>query len=802
MGTLEISYVIPSEAIDRRKDISHVRRSIINAVYFADCEKDFMKRVCGELVELKSCSAAMFNPMADWENGRPPCEDIFAGAGVDKDFLSMISEEKLWEMEPAFKAIHQGKPIECLNLESFLGGRAELQAAKAMGLKSAVFCPVMTRERLYGMLCVFSPFDPAFDEYGLLGLRDLAADMGSGLEAIQGRKKLASVETRFSTLINSVPAYLYEAVFSADSVITCFHSPQCEKITGYAPEEYMADPGLWFRMVYKEDREEALRFFKDIHCLRHRKPIEHRIIHKNGSVRWVQNHCNPTLDDNGQISRLDGVILDITDRRVMEEALKESEGKYRGLFESARDIIFTLNALGEITSINVSAQETFGYPRAELMGVSVGDIVAPEYFERSARRLDAICRGSIEPLPFELELIRKDGNRVALEVFDQPIVRHGRVIGVQGIARDITSRKRAEEELKRAKQKAEDATKLKDKFVSMVAHDLRSPISSMVSLLRLMRSGSLSEAETSEMLTRAMLNGDRLLTMIDELLNINRLQTGRLTIKQRFLNVASLTDSVIERVSDLAERKGVALKNNLPLNLRIFADDDLFGQVIQNLISNAIKFCRRGGSVSVEPRAEGSAGVIRVVDNGVGIPSGLLPNLFRYDIPTSTPGTEGERGTGYGLPFCNDIVKAHGGKVEAESKEGQGSVFTITLPPARPVALIVDDEETDRYIYQRRVERMDVDTLVAGDGKEALEIIKGGGVNLVITDINMPLMTGLELLCAIKADPATKNIPVILITSSLSEDTHDEFIGMGASDFIHKPVNETELALRIRQLIG
>lgn len=256
-----------------------------------------------------------------------------------------------------------------------------------------------------------------------------------------------------------------------------------------------------------------------------------------------------------------------------------------------------------------------------------------------------------------------------------------------------------------------------------------------------------------------------------------------------------------------AEQKKIIVRNELPEDVRVLADRALYGQVIGNLLANAIKFSRPGGVMRIYAAGEKASAII-VEDNGVGIPPEIMPDIFRHEVKTSMVGTLGERGTGLGLPFCMDIMKAHGGTIEAESFPGGGSRFTIRLPRANRTALVVDDLEAHRAIFKRALAKVgDVMVAEAENGRDALEELRRGTPNLIITDIEMPEMNGMALLSAIRGDPRFRDIPVIVVTSNSGtgreavQKLRKELMAIGASDFLVKPIIEEELIRSVRQFL-
>jgi signal transduction histidine kinase len=253
---------------------------------------------------------------------------------------------------------------------------------------------------------------------------------------------------------------------------------------------------------------------------------------------------------------------------------------------------------------------------------------------------------------------------------------------VQIYGSDITNLKDAEEKLRTAKSKAESATMLKDKFVSVVAHDLRSPFTSIIGFLRLLLRPDTIEPLTAgqkDKLARVLGSCESMVELIGNLLDINRLQTGELTPQKILMNTKPAVESNLSKLRYLAIEKGISLEEHIPEELNIHADPDLFSVVIQNLVSNAIKFSNKGDKVAIYiPQSKASC--IAVADTGVGISAEIRDSLFTHTAKISTRGTSGEKGTGLGLQFAFDIMKAHGGSLTVDSTVGEGSTFYLEFP--------------------------------------------------------------------------------------------------------------------------
>lgn len=490
-------------------------------------------------------------------------------------------------------------------------------------------------------------------------------------------------------------------------------------------------------------------------------------------------------------------------------SLKSSEEQVRLLLNSTAEAIFGLDPQGNFAFVNSSCLSMLGYEdKGQVIGKKMNELFQ---FTRQGENItekedsnifQAICEGKECHCDNEI-LLKADGTSFPVEYWAFPMRKNGLFTGTVVTFVDITERKLAEEELKKAKEAAENATKLKDKFVFLVAHNLKNPFTSIQGFLQLILRDQLEPVpeKHAEKLRRIHQSCIKLHTMLEELLNMSRIHSGAIRPIFKFLDVRTVIDNAIENHVGLAQKKGIQLVNMAPEGTRLYADPRLLEEVVANLVSNAIKFCTEGDEITVflPPNPKASIGV---KDTGTGIKKELLPNLFKEEVKTTSVGTDGEKGTGLGLPYSSQIMKALGGKLFVESTEEKGSVFYAQLPDVKPRILIVDDHEEIRKLISIFLTTLDVQISEAGSGREGLDILEQFTPHVIITDITMPEMDGFEFLTRIKQDPNSKDIPVIVITSDKEMQIREKSFRLGASDFMSKPLTMEEIIPRVKRHIG
>ena len=364
--------------------------------------------------------------------------------------------------------------------------------------------------------------------------------------------------------------------------------------------------------------------------------------------------------------------------------------------------------------------------------------------------------------------------------------------------------KRIKVELGIAKEEAEEASKLKDKFIALVSHDLIAPLTSMIGFLRLIRDHSNKVSFTDrkeELLDKAIQSGERMTSYIRDLLNIGKLKTGKVTPIFSFHDASLMAENIAKEFEPLAEDKNIKIINRIPERTRIYADKILLPEVIKNLVSNAIKFSREGGQIVLSV-PEGRPSTLAVSDTGVGISPKRKAALFKYEEQTSTRGTIGEKGSGLGLPLSRDLMEAHCGSLTLESELEKGSTFFAELPHIRPVVLVVDDDENARELVALCIKNLDIEIIGVESGEKAIEKISRFLPHLVILDLLMPGMDGFAILRFLKRDHRTSSIPVIMMTANRDVKTKDKAFLMGADDFVAKPILFEDLYPRVKRFVG
>ncbi|MCW2847502.1 MAG: sensor histidine kinase [Marmoricola sp.] len=366
-----------------------------------------------------------------------------------------------------------------------------------------------------------------------------------------------------------------------------------------------------------------------------------------------------------------------------ERALAESTERYRSLFEYNPHAAFSLDVDGLFIDANPVAQQLSGYSLAELRTMVFTEVIVPEHVQRTLQSFrSAMTR---QPQQLEASMYRRDGQRIEMSLTAVPVVVGDEVVGVHGIAEDVTERNEMRRELEHTRELAEGASATKSLFLANMSHEVRTPLTGLLGSVELLQETDLDpdQAALASLIERS---SERLLRLVSDLLDFSRIEAGTLDLRDAAFSLRGLLDEVTSYVVPLAEHKGLTLTVEIEPDLpdQVSGDALRVSQVLTNLLENAVKFTETGTVALVVETAHAAPGTVevrfRVVDTGIGIPAEQLTALFQAFTQVDPSTTRRYGGAGLGLAICQELVALMNGTLEAESTEGAGSTFEVTLP--------------------------------------------------------------------------------------------------------------------------
>lgn len=487
---------------------------------------------------------------------------------------------------------------------------------------------------------------------------------------------------RVSLIIDTTKAGIWEWVVGADSFQT---DERFAQIIGYTSDEISLMTVKDFSEKIHHDDLKSLKTLIDRHLKGKSEPfeLELRIKNKNEKYQWV--YCRGKIikyDTNGNPTLLTGAINDINERKTHDVELKANEEKYRLIAENMHDVIWVYNLpQNRFIYMSPSIYYLRGLTVEEALAEKLEDIMTTE----SLRKVQEVIRKEIPKflehkqesvvVAMDIQQYRKDRSTVWIEISAKAGLNSSNEIEVIGTSRNIEERKNMEREL-------QSTIRTKDKFFSIISHDLRNPFNSIIGFSSLlMESIKKKDYGSLEEYAGYIFNAShRAMDLLKNLLEWSRSQTGTIEYNPEYIDISETVNDAVRLLQDSANRKSISLVNNISAPVNIVADKNMLSTVLRNLISNAIKFTYPNGKIEVSMKLDKNNFIISVKDNGMGMDENIIPEILSLESNYTSLGTNKEKGTGLGLILCKEFVEIHGGKIHVESQKGKGSTFSFSIP--------------------------------------------------------------------------------------------------------------------------
>ena len=493
----------------------------------------------------------------------------------------------------------------------------------------------------------------------------------------EAESKLKLSESTYRGIINSLSDAIY--VLDKDGYFLDVNSA-AEKLYGYTKDDFMHKNPDFLSAPGMNDLDQNTNYILEAYNGKSAR-FEFWGLRKDGSVFPKEISLSPGMWFGQKV--VIAVGREMTERKQAEDALKISEEKYRLLVQYSSDPIFSFNPDETYRFVNDAFAIQFGKKTEEIIGKTPFDIFPHEEAEKRLRMVRQVFQTG-EKGEIEVKVVNVHGEeKFYLTMVDAIKDTHGNILWVTCISKDITLRKKAEEELRLKNDLLKASSAEKDKFFSIVAHDLRGPMNGFLGLTSIMADDieELSAFELKEIATTMRTSAVNIYRLIENLLEWSKMQRGKINFEPRQMFLKSALTKSIELMKDTANKKGIELRINIPDHNVVFADIHMLETTIRNLLSNAIKFSFKGAVIEISA-AKNEDDMMRIVikDNGIGMNSDMLSKMFKLTENINRKGTEGEPSTGLGLILCKEFVEKQGGEIWAESSEGEGSSFIFTLP--------------------------------------------------------------------------------------------------------------------------
>ncbi|MBE9007331.1 response regulator [Fortiea sp. LEGE XX443] len=807
-------------------------------------EQDLLDQICQIIVDVGGYRLAWVGFAEDdaEKNIRP-----VAQAGYDDGYLQTLQltwSDTVRGQGPTGTAIRTGKTSIIQNI--LIDPKYEIWRCQAQerGYAASIALPLKTGEQAFGALNIYAAEPNAFDHHEVQLLKKLAEDLTYGIVALRNQRDRQLAQASYTQLVELCPEAIFiqsegKFLFLNSAAIALFGATKPEELLG-KPVIDLVHPNFQAlvqeRIQYLKEVKQPVPLVEEdfvrlngevIHlevvaapCEYQQKPaavvvarnISHRK-HIEAALQTANNELELRVAERtAELITVNRKLKsELDERQRIEEELRVSQVKFARILDIADDAIISIDSSQNITLFNQGAEKIFGYSAQEVIGQKL-DLLLPLRFTQAHRqhvsdfgKSPSLARRMGERR--ELFGQRQDGSEFPAEASISKL-NMGEEVYYTVILRDVTDRKQIE--------------RMKDEFVSVVSHELRTPLTSIHGSLGMLTSGLLraDSDQGKRLLQIATDSTERLVRLINDILDIERIESGKVKMAREVCNLADLIQSAVNVIQPLAHKQGVTLAIS-SLSVRLWADPDRIIQTLTNLVSNAIKFSSAGQTVCLEIQQQQNEVLLIVKDTGRGIPEDKLESIFERFQQVDSSDSRNHDGTGLGLAICQSIVQQHGGRIWAESTLGEGSTFYLTLPiqkatpiadsplptphsplltPHSPLVLVCDDDPAICTELQTLLQQGGYRVVIVATGEEAIATASTQQPDVILLDLLMPGMNGWQTMAVLKERADTKQIPIV-ICSVYQSDTSNKPI-TDFADWVSKPVQESYLLQSLKQVIA
>lgn len=689
-----------------------------------------------------------------------------------------------------------------------------LQIFQDYAINSMLCFPIVVDQVWWGSILFADPQpEHVWNIQETLLLRTTAENIGTALHRWQTETTLAEREHFIQRVMQATPDLIYVADLVTRRNV--YINRPLASLAGYSDQQLETNDAITARLLNAEDQARLAEHLKGMAEVADNqiREIEYGVQLANGQSRWVLSRDQVFLrDETGRPRQILSIAQNITERKTAEQALTASEAQLRALRDALPDLMFIVRTDGTILDYHAPPNAMLLLPPEAFLGQRL-DKLLPDPLAGTSRAAIAnvVTRGGIETFEYSMPLNGID------------FIYEARVVHIAGdtclvVAHDITARHQAAAALLRAKETAENADRAKSTFLAHVSHEIRTPLTAIIGVASLLLESKLSpsQRENASIIRTA---GETLLSLIGDILDFSKIEAGQIEIADQPFDLRVTCRTAVDLLSHTAAHKGLQLNWQIAAEVpaTVIGDSGRLRQVVVNLLSNAVKFTDKGEVrliVHSRPLNDDTCAVqIIVHDTGVGIAPNQLAQIFKPFVQLDQMLPRQMSGTGLGLAISQQLVELMGGRLEVESALGVGTTFTLTLPlkvaaveatqpkvEAVPVpiaalrVLIAEDNPINQEVLRRMLEQLGITPTVVGDGEAALASVSAVPYDLVLMDIQMPILDGETAAKRIRLLGKTIAQPqIVALTASALRGDRERYLEAGMDDYLSKPVQLEDL---------
>lgn len=588
---------------------------------------------------------------------------------------------------------------------------------------------------------------------------------------------------------------------------------ESEEVLGRPFEEFLA----------AHSRQTFFEAFETYRVLHQVKDVEIDLVRADGTLLTVLVSATATMDASGRpVSRT--TLFDISDLKHAQRELAEREAHLRDFIENASDLVQSLDPQGRYLYANPAWCKALGYLPEEIGSLTCRDVVHPDDISNFLAIREQMFNDG-RPRRFEVRFLNRQGKVLELEGDLHVAFQGSDMVATRGIFRDITARQRTAAQLQAANEAMTRAARLKDEFLASMSHELRTPLTSILGMTEALEEGTYGDLASAQLapLQTIRSSGTHLLELINDILDLSKVEAGQMELTREPVRAADLCCASLQMVKGLAKKKQLKLEfDSLSADFELSVDPRRVKQILVNLLSNAVKFTPEGGHIRVTVAREESLACFRVRDSGIGIDSRQQARLFQPFVQLDSRLSRQYSGTGLGLALVRRLCELHGGTVELESQPEVGTCVTVRLPlqfppeqrqaePGRVASagtgagervLVVEDNENNRKLFTEFLQSRGYRALPAEDAFAGLKLLVDQSPQLVIMDIQMPGMDGLEAIRRIRGLSGPQaTVPILALTALAMPGDREACLTAGATRYREKPVELHRLEADVHELL-